>query len=369
MIDLPKATLKDIRKSLSANGDLFTKQLAPEMELLQIAAPVLLANQISAHYPELLQKQEITVLIAGAAFNETLNGGQSYKILNTLLGIDGIKWKLIFVGNESKSLSQSLGYTLNPTLAEKTELITVLDECFLKEAIEKYGIPELICLNHPGMESHYETWLDEDDTILELLKQGQRIVGASYSTDEVDTDRYHLSAYGINLVGDGINQGYFNAHSTKMEDRPEFEGFFNDAANRAVDQGLADWGQTQWKLELGTGVRDLEKIEVIDVLGILHKTISDYLIDKGTIQYPFEVFDHINRLEGGNRIVRIVSNFSVNLGTWEIFDEESGSVIIEDIEIEVDDFNIKASDLFSTSMIMANVFINYIRDEIPNLKG
>ena len=178
----------------------------------------------------------------------------------------------------------------------------------------------------------------------------------------MDIDKYYFSAYGIDLIDAHTNGCYFDAANAQELQSDEYRAIqktFNDA----VGSGMMDWGRTQWRLTKGLSA-DADKKALIETISILYSAVGDFLLSSDIISHPFEIYNHLNRIENGNRIVRIYGNISLNLGRWELFDEVTLDLLEEDIEVVVDGYDINDLGMHSTSLLMANVFNDYIRQHL-----
>lgn len=353
---LKHRSLNSLLDSLKSQGAILSGVNNPDIEKLCLSAPSLLASQLVSYAPNLLKKSAVDILIAGASNNECVNYGEAFRLLNQLIDCNVIKWNLTFIGPDVDRYNNELGISINRELTLDACTSVVFDRLTLEQAIEKYGNPDLVCINHIGLESYYPTWLLNDNTITNLLDNDVPVVGASFGVDEVDSDRYYFSAFGIDLVDDQRNDLYFDVSSLARAN----EDLELGVSEKEAQTGLINWGQTKWTIRKGVG-EDLDKQQRIELMEDLRSSVAMFLHSRGELKDHSELPASLNRNEDGSRIVRICANLSLNLETNELFDEIQKAVVLPNVEIEPNGFDVDNESLFHTSMLMANVFERYVR--------
>lgn len=356
---LSNKKLKHVIAALNRPMPVFSPSPKMEMQEILLAKVILLACQISKIAPEILDKEgTIKVLLSGTGFPENADRGEAYKLINKVLGTEK-KWEIILTGNE---INEGGFYYTGTELAANplNDLVTVSrDEMLLSESIEKYGLPDILVLNHPGFEKFHQTWFAEGAGIRECLNQGVTVLGASYGDDEALTDEFYASAYGVKMSCMELNNLYLrNDVSAKIDDAMVID---------AVNSGYCDWGRSIWKLE-SNGLKDNpEKLELMDDIDFALSSIGHYLNSRGVMADPNHLFLHLMREVEGQKVVRIYSQYSLNLNERFIFDEEDGTIIQEDIEIDCSDFDIDRLEMaHNMVMLMVTVFRDYIKEEIES---
>ena len=154
---LKNKKLNHLVSELNRKKPYLAESINLKLQMALTVPAVLLAKQIKEYAPEVLDKEEVTVIVAGAAFNEIMNKCRSYYLLNTLLNTN-IKWNIFLIGNETAAEQPPHYY--NITKHYKDEPVSIeLSTAMLGPALDMFGMPDVLELNHPGLESHYESWV------------------------------------------------------------------------------------------------------------------------------------------------------------------------------------------------------------------
>ncbi|MGD1527042.1 hypothetical protein [Vibrio harveyi] len=354
---LSNKKIKHVIAALNRPIPVFSPSPKLQTQEILLAKVILLACQIQRLAPEVLnQESPIKILLAGTGFPENADQGEAYKLLNRVLDVDK-EWEIILTGNEiDEGGFYQAGVSLTPNLSN--DKVTVSrDKLLLSESLDKYGLPDLLVLNHPGFEKYHHSWFDVGAGIRESLDKGVVVLGASYGDDEALTDEFYASAHGVKMSCMELNHLYLrNDVGDKITD---------SLLANAVNSGYCDWGRSIWRLEADSLEDNLDKLEMIEDIDFTLNSIGHYLHSNGIMQNSNHLFLHLMREVKGEKIIRIYSHYSLLLSELTIFDEENGAIIETDIEIDCSDFNIDRLDMaHNMVMLIVSVFRDYIKDEI-----
>lgn len=345
---------------LQSSTPIFSNELSGGKEVSEklLSSSFLLAKQISEFCSDLINKSDtINVFIAGADYSESINHGRSYKLLNTLLGTD-IKWNIYLIGDEV-NLFPKLDIPLSRQFNDPK--VTVFSgEMMLNEGIKTFGLPDILALNHPGFEKHFHTWFVEDESIKYCLQKGVPVIGCSYGDDEVTTDKFYAETWGMEIPNHTANPFQFIPDTSK---KPIFE--VSQEVIDLVEQGYCNWAGTIWEMKPGTFKVNKERVDIIKDIDVALESIGKYLYYSGQISNPIAAFEKLMRTENGDRIIRIYSQYSLNIDKLYIFDEESKNIMEDNIEIDTSDFDLSClENSFNQTMLVCSVFRDYIKPEI-----
>ncbi|MDF4792351.1 hypothetical protein P3532_25825, partial [Vibrio parahaemolyticus] len=132
-----------------------------------------------------------------------------------------------------------------------------------------------------------------------------------------------------------------------------------------VEQGYCNWAGTIWEMKPGTFKVNKERVDIIKDIDVALESIGKYLYYSGQISNPIAAFEKLMRTENGDRIIRIYSQYSLNIDKLYIFDEESKNIMEDDIEIDTSDFDLSClENSFNQTMLVCSVFRDYIKPEI-----
>lgn len=344
------------RKKPHLVGSLNLKQ-----QMMLSVPAVLLAKQIKEFTPELLEQDEVTVIVAGAAFHETMNKCRSFYLLNSLLNTN-ITWKIYLIGNETASEQPPHNFEVTKHFAKEPVSIE-LSEAMLGPSLDRFGLPDILVMNHPGFESHYQDWLINDDGLNRCLKASVPIVGCSYGTDEIQIDSFYADAFGLTL------KHTFNGLFLDMSPKSSLQMSVPESMLRGANSGMMDWGKTIWKIDpaIDGTVPNNEKLDYIRDMDIVRSAVNRYLMLSGTISEPYECYDQYIRWQDGRRILRVYANYSLDITNGLIFDEESNQVMNDDVELDCSDVpNMNNLTIHDKLVLMTQAFQNYVSDNLDD---
>lgn len=222
----------------------------PEEKLKSFLWPaVSLAYLIALKLPELLKRDSIRILVAGAEINDSLDDGMWYHFIPNLLSrkmqlqVDIIGPN---IGGSTAEDYKDFDFTapkLHTVFQENYENPSHIYKRKLKEHLgysDTDNSYNLCMLFHPWFERDHIEWLD-DGGLTELVALGIPICGASYFSDEYVHDRLYLEAYGAEKVGDAIENPFaipvmantsYLAHTLWMIEKPK--GLTSQLCNRSL---------------------------------------------------------------------------------------------------------------------------------------
>lgn len=254
-----------------------------------LAAPVALAHVIATQAQDLLARQSLRILVAGAELIDTIDDGNWYATMPELLGRPDMTVDVSLVGiscgkdpddeqGEREFRRFYTGIKPNPS-----RLYTMSLKDFLAR---QEPLPDIVIFFHPGFVMTHPNWF-ADDSIHRLIRHGVPLFGTSMHDDDYLMDRLGLESYGFTSVGPPMKNpfaldtdfGHF-AHSLWRfpETAPPSVGIFDHKAFErmtALDAILVG--------AYGDG-----KLDEIHRLGVL----SDYVADDRPDTYIALPFGH-----------------------------------------------------------------------------
>ncbi|WP_210498778.1 MSS51 C-terminal domain-containing protein [Vibrio crassostreae] len=327
-----------------------------------LKAVILLSKQMKEFGSELLKQKEMTVLIAGCDWSETQLNGKAYEAINHLLDTD-IKWNIVLIGNEAQSELANIASshaTLPKSFSDDRVTVTI-NSNILEEQISEFGTPDVLILNHAGFESFHKEWLELDDGIYECISEDVPVFGASYAVDESEIDDFCLRAYGYKI--DEVKR------NPLIVDRSQDVDLYQDApeaAKNAIKDGMCNWGESIWVLKSNGLEKDLERLELLEDMEEVLESVSMYLMHKGTITMPNEVFSQlVYRDDDNNLYVRVYGSYTYSFEKELIFDEET--MLVADDDIEWDSIYVDMSKLetpFHSMCLATSIYQNNVKENI-----
>ena len=191
---------------------------------LTFAAPLLLKEYLLVQAPELLKEESLHIVVAGASGVDMIGNGEVYYALTHIM--EELKDKSVTLHLVGKQLNDGV-IPIHCKVAEKSKSPNLKIKRFggdLSDYLMDVS-PHLICLNHPGFESHFDEWFDCGN-ISDMFSS--KVVGCSYSTDEYFIDGLFCSALNVQMKNVQRN--------TRC--------LFDEPTPHA-------WGMTTWKLDAG----------------------------------------------------------------------------------------------------------------------
>jgi hypothetical protein len=289
------------------------------------------------------------IAIAGADTTECLNGGDTYRLLSTLLGVENLRIDL--VGPEVSS-----GIITVPQLRLKPSIGRDVRVSRFTTTIGDYiktVTPDVIMLNHPGFESYYDAWFTETE-LLSVFDRGIKILGTSYADDEAEIDAYYLKAYGFTASSPIKNP--FTVDRAQSFQQLLGAGAGYDLAKA----GLLNWAGEVWCIE-GKKTKDEELIEL---LGSHRRQCHDLAM---SLPEPSSLPLHIDATDqNGDLWVLIKMDPEPIFYSREkavIVSGDTGVVIAEDVELDVGYIKTRGKrSFFQSSLISAVISRDYAEE-------
>lgn len=288
---------------------LFTSNETANLQKMYLCAPISLANSIQVLYPEILNKSDLKVCIAGAAMLDTFNDGEAYKIFEKLF--DGNKnWKFDFIGPEISCKEQ---YPLSIKKDIGNNVTRKFYDIKLAEYVEKHGLPDLLVMNCPGFEQFYQSWLIDDQGLRKCIEQEIPIIGSSYGNDEAELDQAYARAYGLKV--------------SEIFDNQYTLGFSPVKHNKDAKDSM-NWSGQCWKLQAGNLSRDQDLIELLS-------SQYDFLreVSGNSMENIFSNRFDLTHKDGGKTFYKIGMGLAFDIEDKTIVDGY-GNIIIDDIELD-----------------------------------
>ncbi len=175
---------------LAAHEELRALALAkPENAAAVLAAPAAVARGIAVFAPELAGREKLSILVIGAESTDAVDQGRWYQTIGAMLG-SKMRPVVTLVGSELDTLFQSSLTDVAPAVAANC-VRTHLAEFLAARPSVNFDIAVMF---QPGFQK-YRGWL-EDSGLARLLTGGMLLMGASYSTDEYEMERWVLECHG-----------------------------------------------------------------------------------------------------------------------------------------------------------------------------
>lgn len=287
------------------------------------------------------------IAVAGADIKETFNNGSTFRLLSKLLGVEDLKIDLVgpevfhnIFNNPQHSLRPNIGPNVRINLFEMT-----IGE------YAKTNTPDVIMLNHPGFESHFDQWFQENELPF-VFERGIEILGTSYAHDEAELDGFYLKAYGF-IASEPINNPYLLDHSKDADEMQSAQGFGAEAARA----GLMNWGGQVWRIAQKSKSDD-DLIELLNVLRFNNDNLARQLEDPSSLPIMFDAKD-----QNGDEWVLIAMEpepIFYSRKKAMIVTAETGHVIVEDVELDATYLkSIEQKSIFQSMLISAIINRDY----------
>lgn len=358
MIVKKHKSIKHLLRACATSGKITTaaNQAEEEMALTWACS---LAKQMSELATEVLDSAKpISIFIAGAE-SET-QFPDAYLLLNRLLGT-GIEIRLHLIGPDVVS---SVMFPIKLTKNYLDDKITVnVDSCLLGAAVEKYGIPDLLVMNNPGLEMHGNEWFSKDEGFASCFEAGVPIVGGSYGYDEYEIDNFALNSFGYELEKHLTN-------SLALSPMPTLDGQPQSTAlhKKVLDMGVADSLRTIWRISNKRVKPDAKALTTYEKGQRLISDTHSYLCSMGYIEQSLgNLWPSIQAeeliLETDRSLVRIFRTLAYNFKTKRIIHPESGDVFMENVELPSQFTPESLKRMHNIAMMMV-----YVRSEVLDLE-
>lgn len=174
-----------------------------------------LAWWIATFRPDLLGRDKLSVLVAGAGIAECVDSGRWFHFLPWLIGKDEASISVTIVGDElcgerGRGPVSSVGMGKvrleEAVRSQEHQCVRSIPPArivngFLSDWHRENAVTQIdLCvLFSPGFESHCESWLREDE-LLPILRAGVPVAAFSYSRMDYLDDRYIAGLYGLQLA-------------------------------------------------------------------------------------------------------------------------------------------------------------------------
>lgn len=291
------------------------------------------------------------IAVVGADAKEACNNGGTFRLLSKLLGLEHLRVDL--VGPEVRlNPIYNPQINLRPNIGEHV-VINLFDMTVGEYA--KTHKPDVIMLNHPGFESHFEEWFLEQE-LPYVFDLGIEILGTSFATDEAELDATYLKAYGF-TASEAVNNPYLIDHS-KNADMMQLTQTFGAEAAAA---GLMNWGGQVWRINEKSR-KDDELIELLDVLRKNNAILASQLQDPSSLPIMFDVKDQY-----GDAWVLIrlePESIFYSRDKAMIVTSQTGLVVHEDVELDVTYLKSRENKSIFQSMLMSAIINRDYGDEI-----
>lgn len=316
-------------------------------EMVQLLSPVCtLAFALGKLYSKPIY-DGFHVAVAGADIKEAFNKGDTYRLLSTLLGVDDLRIDVVGpevclepINNPQFSLRPSIGLNVRVSLLEMT----------IGQYV-KTNTPDVIMLNHPGFECHFNEWFIERELPF-VFDRGIEILGTSYANDEAELDGFYLRAYGF-IASEPFNNPYLIDHTEDAKKMHAVNSFGADA----VRAGLMNWGGQVWRIEK----KSKEDDELIELLSDLRKNnhiLARQIEDPSSLPVIIEAKD-----QHGDAWVLIRNEPEPVFYSREkamIVTAESGVVIYDGVELDATYLKkIEQKTIFQSMLISAIINRDY----------
>jgi len=285
------ATNKKWSKLLDAISahNLFKNSLTNRSMRVALSPVCTLAFAIDNLYTKPLS-DGLHVAIAGAGLTDADNGGEGYKVLGLLLGINNIKVDLV-----GPSVHKDSHYAPNKEfkshVGESVEVSTY--ETTIGDYIKLHK-PDIIMMNHPGLEQFHKQWMASDE-MPRCIEMGIDVFGVSYGDDEAEFDEYYLKAYGYT-----VEKSLKNPFLLDYSDEAEMARTMGVIGYEAIKSGMMNWGGEVWKIESGREAKpDPELLAFLEDVTKYNSAISRTLEDPSSFPALVDAKDQ----HGGSWVV------------------------------------------------------------------
>lgn len=205
-----------LRSILGSSSHTKFRSFPVEFQQSVLVAPVTLARWIAQVHPELLDRQHLNLVIAGAAKGlDSIDTGRWYQWLPALLGRPAMTVTVTMVGpelipskdNESIRTGTSRSGILTSAGAEVVSnwpaaeiSATSLADWWNARAADS-PLPDACFLFHPGFEAYAGSWLSEEQGLIPLMLAGVPVGLCSSCEEELWQEEWLVRKYGCAMDG------------------------------------------------------------------------------------------------------------------------------------------------------------------------
>ena len=294
-----------------------------------LLAPTATARAITTLAPELMQRERLKILIAGAEFQDTTDDGQWYQLIPWLIGRRAMNVDVTLVGlqiddPEDIPLSEVDRFKVRPGLFKPAEKYSQHFSDFLDANDGHY---DLICFFNPGFGGHPEWY--QGDVLRRLMRVGDIVLGSSFGPTEVPDDMFMANLFGIEQIGNTIENPF------SLRSAP---GITKIGQSIADMMGDTDWGQALWRIEMQSAtispyaslfVHGLEILDANMQSGKDHAGIDGMDSIQEKLKYvgvrttpPLE--NSLPGFPGGHRIILSFENHIIDAETGQFYNTDNG---------------------------------------------
>jgi len=314
---------------------LFTENVTNKHQSRYLVYPVTLVKALDTFVPDILEKSELNIVIAGAGnFSERLNDGNAFQILKLLC--PNTTFNITLLNNES-SPAHSVNLRLKPIKSGKTVTVSIMNQDLQTFCSQLPFVPDAVLMFQPGFEEFTDSWF-KDAAINQLVDKNIPVIGSSYGADEAILDTYYLRTQKLD---------------TKIEDNP-FKVAERLTSDATFDSKMDCCGQI-WLVTKG---ERYDKDEI-------SKLLSDrFTLLRLMFENPAEATMNSHNLyfkHKGKEYVHLPEDFTFSLSDWNI--EYQGDVVLDDIQIDPDVISLKDIHIRKApEMISAYIWAKYGED-------
>ncbi|BBM67664.1 ankyrin repeat domain-containing protein [Vibrio alfacsensis] len=335
--------LKSAVEALNEAQPIFDNQPYDE-SLCSLLGPVMtLGYQIQTYAPALLEKKEVTIIMAYSDPILCPNFGHFFELLNTILATN-ITFKIVIQSDIDLEVI-NFDVALNPDLFtnKKQTSVSLTDIC-LSDAVDAYQ-PDLLVLMHPDNEYYLCERFVEDESMKKCLLNGVPVVGASFGGDQYKIDQLGFKGVGVDLTP--MPNPFASNNEVELS-----RGDMKDI----LDSGLLVWAGTLWSLSLNDEGVNNELVELFDIGSSGNLSVNTYMFQFGKCSSINVLLNQRYINSRGDDCLRIFGPITLNLTSYELFNELNDKILVEDVQIDLE-YNIQtAIDLpYNNYLIRAQV--------------
>jgi hypothetical protein len=171
---------------------------APEKLGVNIAAVGAMTVGIAQFFPDLVGRDHLDIIVAGAAVPELLAVAFGEEIMRHWLEVDDVAFQFCGPGI-SDSIEAMIQNSMQMALPDADTIMNcMLAHLMWQRRVEQAPFPDMITVLHPGIEYSRECWL-KDQGLREAAENGVPILLSAFAEREMHADRTALEAYGYAL--------------------------------------------------------------------------------------------------------------------------------------------------------------------------
>lgn len=297
---------------LKNKKSIFNQPCGNELAKCTLVSVVTVAKMIATRAPEIIQKDNVRICIAGVETHDVINGGEIFNLLPLLLN-ESINYQVDLIGDK---IDNNLINHNNSEIKVKSDSVSITKSNCLLGAYLSENTPDIVIILHPGFEEYHKSWMVDDNGLEIAMLKEIKVLGASYG-DEAPIDKLYANSHGYNVC--------------KIQKNPFQRAFDEVPVPSYVSSDIFSWAAQTWELEK---ISNENNETISDLIPFLVELISTRA---ATEIIPVSGYYTKNMTLNNSQWFNIIGDLYISFQNGLIIDSSEEIVVCEDVEIDVSD--------------------------------